>query len=88
MDKTGASRTVTIAGLVLVALVFVKPQGDKAKRLWGVGAVTLVLAVLADFAPQVVGPFAVLLILVYGVSLLGGTTSSGFRPVGPTGPVR
>jgi hypothetical protein len=33
------------------------------KRLWGTGVVGLMLSVLADFAPQIAGPFAVLIVL-------------------------
>src|SRR4051812_17944179 len=33
------------------------------KSLWGVGVVALLLSLLADFAPTIAGPFAVLVVL-------------------------
>ncbi len=43
-------------------------QGDLAYRLWGVGMLGTMLAVAADFAPSVAGPFALLVLLGFATS--------------------
>ena len=40
---------------------------SKFRRLWAVGALGVVLSLLADFAPQVAGPLAVLTALGYAL---------------------
>lgn len=35
------------------------------RRLWATGALTLLLSIVADFAPDVAGPFALLIAMTY-----------------------
>jgi hypothetical protein len=66
--------------------------GSTYKRLWGVGVVGIFLSVLADFAPSIAGPFAVLTVL--GSLTNGGEKAlqqilnrgSSNAPLGGTGP--
>lgn len=43
---------------------------DTFRALWGVGVVSLVLSLVADFVPQIAGPFA-------GLAVLGSLTNGG-----------
>lgn len=58
-------------------------QGSTFKRLWALGAVGLVLSVLADFAPSIAGPFAALLGIGYLAGAEGAITSFVSGAVGP-----
>jgi hypothetical protein len=42
-----------------------KTSGDTYRRLWATGALALLLSALADFAPDVAGPFALLIGITY-----------------------
>lgn len=37
-------------------------KGSTYKRLWGIGALTLGLSIMADFVPEIAGPFALLML--------------------------
>lgn len=94
MTKEAASRTVIVVGLILLATALVKGSSGGVnvfKRVRAIGLVVLVLAVLADFAPQVVGPFAILVGLPYFLKIVGLVgnvgTSLGAGPLPPPGPV-
>ncbi len=68
MDTATASKVVLISGGIMAVWVLVTPNEQTAtfKRLWGIGALTL-----ADFVPQIAGPFALLVLVA------GGTKNSG-----------
>lgn len=79
VSKGTARKMVLVAtfGLAVVNIYRVRKPNERAprdvttyRRLWGTGVVGVMLAVLADFAPQVAGPFAVLV-------LLGSLTNGG-----------
>lgn len=99
-DKAGARKAVLLsAGALLLIAVYRDRQGSDNvnlfKRVWGVSVMALMLAVLADFAPGVAGPFAVLTVLgslTHGgdaaiQNLLGGLSTGGGGLYGTTGPV-
>lgn len=84
MDKAGASTIVLVSGGVLVTLALLTPNdGSRYKRIWAAGLLTAGLGVAADFVPEIVAPFAVLVIIAAVVKNPGvigkfttGTTSS------------
>ncbi len=73
MDTATASKVVLISGGIMAVWVLVTPNEQTAtfKRLWGIGALTLALGIMADFVPQIAGPFALLVLVA------GGTKNSG-----------
>jgi hypothetical protein len=64
MSKGGANTLVLVSGGVLVALALLThtPGQDRYKAIWAAGLLTLALGVFADLAPELVGPFALLVI--------------------------
>lgn len=73
-DKVQARKMVLVSAFLLVAVAVYRDRktGTEGmfRALWGVGVVSLVLSLVADFAPQVAGPFAVL-------TVLGSLTNGG-----------
>lgn len=74
-DKVQA-RKMVLASLFVLALVTIykdrqssNPQGTY-RTFWGVGVVGIFLSLLADFLPQIAGPFA-------GLIALGSLTNGG-----------
>jgi hypothetical protein len=68
-----SSRKLVLASLLgLLALATYRGNlgGDQglAKRLWGVGMLGLILTILADFAPQIAGPLAFLVLAGYATN--------------------
>lgn len=67
MSKGGATTIVFVTGGLLVAIALLQKgslgSGKTFKKIWGAGLLTAGLAVFADFVPELVGPFAVLVIL-------------------------
>lgn len=67
VDKATARKMVLVGTLLLVAINLYRSKSGTGtsvsfyKRMWGTGVVGIMLATLADFAPQIAGPFAVLL---------------------------
>lgn len=67
-DKVQA-RKMVLAGLLVLTLVTVyknRRKSDPASTFrvfWGVGVVGMFLSLLADFLPQIAGPFAALIAL-------------------------
>lgn len=71
-DATSAKRTVLVSMFLLAAIAVYRGRsaGQEFNALWGVGVVSLILSIAADFAPTVAGPFAILVVL-------GSLTSGG-----------
>lgn len=85
MDSETAGKVVLVSGGIMAVWVLLSQsptKGGTYKRLWGIGALTLGLGILADFLPQIAGPFA-LLVLVAGATKnkgkLGGTINSATK---------
>jgi hypothetical protein len=77
-DKVQARKMVLVSLLVLALISVYRdrkhtgatgPSGD-FRVLWGVGVVGMFLSLLADFLPQIAGPFA-------GLVALGSLTNGG-----------
>jgi hypothetical protein len=94
---------VLVSAFLLAAIAVYRHKnvgGDTFKALWGVGVVSMVLSVIADFAPTIAGPFAVLTVLgamtTGGDALIqnalgkvsAGTTPGGSAGSGTTNPAR
>lgn len=69
-DPAKARRMVLVSvfGLLAIAAYRGRLTGSGAdvpfaKRVWGVGVVAIILGITADFAPQIAGPFAVLMVV-------------------------
>lgn len=88
MSPGAANTTVFVAGGTLVGLALLNSKGptdsSTYKRIWAAGLLTVGLGVAADFVPQIVGPFAVLVVIAAVLKspnvigkFLGGTTTSG-----------
>lgn len=65
MTPNSAKTTVLLAGgLMFAAIGFRRSQIDDPFRFaWAAGVITLGLSVLADVAPEIAGPFALLVLL-------------------------
>jgi hypothetical protein len=65
IDAATSKRMVLVSSFLLAAMAVYrgKNAGDSFKALWGVGVVSMVLSVVADFAPGIAGPFAVLTVM-------------------------
>lgn len=78
-SKVQARKMVLVSAFLLAAIAVYRDrqQGSGAtfKALWGVGVVSLILSIVADFVPQIAGPFAV-------VTVLGSMTSGGDTLIG------
>ena len=65
---------VLVSAFLLAAIAVYRDRksgaGNTFRALWGVGVVSLVLSIVADFAPTIAGPFAVL-------TVLGSLTNGG-----------
>lgn len=77
-DKVQARKMVLVSAFLLAAIAVYKDRkgggtADTFHALWGVGVVSLLLSLLADFAPTIAGPFAVLTVM--GSAASGGPTS-------------
>lgn len=81
MSKATASTVVLLTGAVLVVLALLTPdQGARYKKIWAAGLLTAGLGVAADFVPEVVGPFAALVIIAAvakNPGLIGRFTAGG-----------
>lgn len=63
MNPTGTKTLVFVSGGVLVGLALLSGKGDTFRRVWAAALWTTLLAAVADLAPQVIGPFALLVIV-------------------------
>lgn len=68
-DKTTARRLVLVSVLVMVGAILARTaKGEVGKtfpRMWSLSVIAIILAVVADFAPQIAGPLALLVALSY-----------------------
>lgn len=70
-SKVQARKTVLVSVFVLVLISIYKQRGSSAsagestvfRAAWGAGVVGMFLSLLADFVPQIAGPFAALIVL-------------------------
>lgn len=75
-SKVQARKMVLVGAFLLAAIAIYRDRRDGAeasdtfRALWGVGVVSLVLSLVADFVPQIAGPFAAL-------TVLGSLTNGG-----------
>lgn len=88
MSSSSSKTLVLVAGGLMFAAIALRREqiGDPFKFAWAAGVITLGLSVLADLAPQVAGPFALLVLMaVYWrnrgllgakTALAGGSSSS------------
>lgn len=95
MTPDASKRLVFLAGAGMATYVLIAARGGRKdpertyKSLWAIGVVTLGLSIVADFAPQVAGPFALLVFLAMavrnsgqlGTVLQAGAGSAGARRV-------
>lgn len=98
MTPEQASRVVFVSGTIMAVYVLLRGRkngADPFRSLWAVGALTLGLAVAADFAPQVAGPFALLVLVAMiarnrgAIGEVIGTAASSSPPAGvPAGNAR
>ena len=68
MSTSGAKTLVLLTGLLMVVFVAIEEmrgtaQGSTYKKVWAIGLLTLGLGVAADFIPELVGPFAGLVLI-------------------------
>ena len=95
MSAVAAKKMVLVSVLGLLIVATYKGKSGKvptSTRLWGTGWLAVMLGVTADFAPQVAGPFALLILagsLTQGgdqafINLLGRAGAGG-APTGTTG---
>lgn len=73
MNESQANKAVFITAGVLIAATFVEiayapNKPNPFKRMWGIGILTLVLAITADFVPEVAGPLALLILTSVAVN--------------------
>ena len=97
VDKATARKMVLVGTFLLIGInIYRSTKGTGTtvsfyRRMWGTGVVGVMLAVLADFAPQVAGPFVVVVDLAmltkYGDELFGrlGPAASTTHPTRPGG---
>ena len=68
MSGGTAKTVVLLTGGLMLAFVGLQvkngtSQGSTYKKVWAIGLLTLALSVAADFVPQIVGPFAGLILI-------------------------
>jgi hypothetical protein len=57
---------VVLAGIVMLGSLALKKSGASFRSVWAAGALVLVLAFFADFAPTLAGPLALIIALSVG----------------------
>lgn len=65
MSEGTAKTVVLVAGFFMFAAIFIRRAqiSDPFRYAWAAGVITLFLSLLADIAPQVAGPAALLALL-------------------------
>lgn len=75
MSPQTSKQAVLVSMVALLAIAAYRDKGSPSyRRVWGVGALGVMLSIVADFAPAVAGPFAVL-------TVLGSLTNGGERAI-------
>lgn len=65
MNPKNATTIVMLTGAALIAVALLKGQpGSTYKKVWASGLAVTGLAFAADIVPELVGPFALLILLV------------------------
>lgn len=90
-SKVQARKTVLVSVFVLLLVSVYKQRGSTAaagessvfRAAWGAGVVGMFLSLLADFVPQIAGPFAGLIVLG---SLTNGGEAALAKALGLIGP--
>lgn len=77
MTPARSKQIVLVSTVALMAIAVYREQQNRDdtglfKRVWGTGVLAVMLSIMADFAPQVAGPFA-------GLVVLGSLTHGGDR---------
>jgi len=105
-DKVSARRMVLVSMLLLALITTYKdrqrtrdqgPTKDTFRVFWVVGVVGMLLSILADFVPQIAGPFAGLVVLgsffnggekviEQALGVITPPASSSSRPAAPSAP--
>ena len=83
MTAQNARLLVLAAGIILAATVVLKGGGvtGRYRSLWAVGLLVLVGSAVADLAPNLIGPFALLVIVAwYARKRHGGTLTTTTVP--------
>jgi hypothetical protein len=67
-DKVQARKMVLVSVFLLALITVYRDRRDTSPKgtfrvFWGVGVVGMFLSLLADFVPQIAGPFAALIVL-------------------------
>ncbi len=75
MSSVQARKAVLVSMVALLAIAYYRTakgenEGSVYRRLWGTGVLFIFLSVLADFVPDIAGPFA-------GLTVLGSLTHGG-----------
>lgn len=77
MTPTKSKQVVLVSMLALMAISVYRQKGDPGtlyKRVWGTGVLGVMLSLMADFIPDVAGPFA-------GLVVLGALTNGGDKAI-------
>ena len=87
MSPQSAKTIVLVAGGFMFAAIAIKRDSisDPFRFAWAAGGITLGLTLLADLAPEIAGPFAILVLMaVYwnNRGVLGSVLPSGPLPAG------
>jgi hypothetical protein len=94
VSSSTAKSIVLVSGGLMFAMIGIKKDtiSDPFKFVWAAGVITLGLSVLADVAPEIAGPFAILVLMaVYWKnrgalgSVLPSTAGNAAAAVAPGG---
>jgi hypothetical protein len=83
VNEAESKRLVLLAAIVIAGAQIAKPSLNMFESLWAAGALVIALSAVADVAPQVAGPLALLCALAIltggGSAALGGVVSKATR---------
>lgn len=72
MSPATAKTTVLVTFALMLAFIALEKTGQpKYKRAWAAGIIALALSFLADIAPEVAGPLALLTLMAVAVKYRG-----------------
>lgn len=93
-DRTAGTVVIVSGGLMLsytLLAAFRGPstfkQGGVYKQVWAIGALTLGMSIVADVAPELAGPFALLVLVAAAARNRGAIGRVIAAPPGARGPV-